>query len=138
MRYIPFMLLLVFGSFACQSQAPEPARSSQRAIDHYGDLGELLTPWGTLHVFDRLKAVHRVPPRYPMAARRAGITGTVLAVVLISETGEVEDVNIQKSSGEPSIDAAAVEALRHWKYPAGIVAGRCVSIQPISFSLSED
>lgn len=79
-------------------------------------------------------------PRYPSAARRRGIEGTVTLEVLVSAEGLPERVAIARSSGSGLLDEAAIEAVRRWRFrPARrgteAVEGR-VSV-PVTFRLIE-
>jgi protein TonB len=56
------------------------------------------------------------PPRYPAASRRNGEQGTVLLKVLISREGEALKVEVDKSSGWPNLDVAALDAVRGWRF----------------------
>ncbi|MBI2509585.1 MAG: energy transducer TonB, partial [Betaproteobacteria bacterium] len=56
------------------------------------------------------------PPRYPLAARRAGEQGTVTLRVLITREGLPARVELEKSSGSGHLDAAALEAVRSWRF----------------------
>ena len=55
-------------------------------------------------------------PRYPVAARRAGDQGTVTLRVLVTRDGLPARVDIEKSSGSPPLDVAALEAVRAWRF----------------------
>lgn len=55
-------------------------------------------------------------PRYPQAARRAGEQGTVTLRVLVRRDGSPSRVEIERSSGSPHLDAAALEAVRGWRF----------------------
>jgi periplasmic protein TonB len=56
------------------------------------------------------------PPRYPLAARRSGEEGTVTLRVRVTADGRAASVNIESSSGSPSLDRAALEAVRAWRF----------------------
>jgi protein TonB len=78
------------------------------------------------------------PPRYPTASRRNGEQGTVLLKVLISREGAALKVELDKSSGWPNLDAAALEAVRGWNFvPArrGNEAIEMSYIVPVVFRL---
>lgn len=60
-----------------------------------------------------------IPPRYPEAARRRGLTGTVVVQATISRRGRVIDVEIVGSSGVGSLDSAAERAVRTWRFARG-------------------
>ena len=55
-------------------------------------------------------------PRYPVAARRAGEQGTVTLRVLVTRDGLPSRVDVEKSSGSPHLDAAALEAVKAWRF----------------------
>jgi len=77
-------------------------------------------------------------PRYPVAARRAGEQGTVTLRVLVARDGLPARVNVEKSSGSAHLDAAALEAVRGWRFvPArqGTVAIESWVLVPIVFRL---
>jgi protein TonB len=55
-------------------------------------------------------------PQYPPAARRRGIEGRVLLEVRVDPQGHPASVQVADSSGEESLDRAAVEAVRSWRF----------------------
>lgn len=55
-------------------------------------------------------------PRYPVAARRAGEQGTVTLRVLVQRDGQPARVDVEKSSGSAHLDAAALEAVKVWRF----------------------
>lgn len=60
-------------------------------------------------------------PRYPSIAQAAGVQGTVTVEETISRTGTVEDV--RALSGPPLLQAAALAAVRTWRYRPYILRG---------------
>ena len=55
-------------------------------------------------------------PRYPLASRRAGEQGTVTLRVLVKPDGLPAQVEVERSSGSPHLDAAALEAVGGWRF----------------------
>jgi len=55
-------------------------------------------------------------PRYPVAARRAGEQGTVTLRVLVTREGVASRVAVERSSGSPHLDDAALEAVKAWRF----------------------
>jgi TonB family protein len=53
-------------------------------------------------------------PVYPDAAKNAGVQGTVVLELTVNRAGDV--VAVRVVSSVPLLDAAAVEAVREWKY----------------------
>ena len=77
-------------------------------------------------------------PRYPLASRRAVEQGTVTLRVLVSLDGLASRVAVEKSSGSPHLDAAALEAVKAWRFtPArqGADAVESWMLVPIVFRL---
>jgi periplasmic protein TonB len=72
-----------------------------------------------------------LPPEYPPAARRRQQQGTVVIAFACDELGVVTEVVVQRSSGFPLLDAAAVAAVQLWRFTNG--PGR--SEQPFEFRL---
>lgn len=78
------------------------------------------------------------PPPYPRLARKLGHEGVVQLEVLVSVTGRVDDLRIAVGSGHESLDAAALEAVRSWRFSAGQRNGQPVAMRvrvPVRFSL---
>lgn len=78
------------------------------------------------------------PPAYPLMSRRRGEKGTVMLRVYVSAQGEAESVQVRTSSGYASLDTAALEAVRRWRFvPArqGTQPVAAFVIVPIVFSL---
>lgn len=59
---------------------------------------------------------YQVKPRYPEAARRAGIQGVTTLRVRVLESGRVGEVLIDSSAGFRDLDLAAVDAVRKWLF----------------------
>lgn len=57
-----------------------------------------------------------IPPRYPGFAFLEGHTGNALLVITISAAGTVIDAQVSRSSGHRELDAAALHAVREWKF----------------------
>jgi len=79
-------------------------------------------------------------PRYPLAARRAGEQGTVTLKVLVSVDGLPRRVEVEKTSGASRLDAAALDAVRRWRFvPARHGAAPIESwvLVPVVFRLEE-
>ena len=57
---------------------------------------------------------HRVTPIYPEKARRKRLEGDVLLQASVNQDGSVDSVQVL--DGDPQLVAAAVEAVRQWRY----------------------
>jgi protein TonB len=87
----------------------------------------------------RLAYLHAPPPRYPTAARRAHVQGTVILRVQIDASGRPTQVRIEQSSGHPRLDRAArLQVLRKWMFQPARVHGRATpawALVPVQFRL---
>ncbi len=61
----------------------------------------------------------RVSPVYPVISRRRGEEGEVRFLVRIDPAGKVLSAEVVLSSGYPSLDASALEAVRKWAFVPG-------------------
>jgi TonB family protein len=71
--------------------------------------------------------VQRVAPVYPQMARAAHITGTVVLSATIGKDGRIKDAKIV-SSPDASLSAAALDAVRQWRYEPYKVNGQATEI----------
>ncbi len=55
-------------------------------------------------------------PVYPAIARRSGDEGTVMLKVLVSPEGAPVRVELDQSSGSKSLDGAALESVKGWRF----------------------
>ena len=55
-------------------------------------------------------------PVYPEAARRSSEQGTVMLRVHVARDGTASRVSVEESSGSPHLDAAALEAVKAWRF----------------------
>lgn len=68
-------------------------------------------------------------PRYPDEAKAAGITGTVLAEIVVNEQGLVTDARIIRSI--PMLDEAALETVKQWRFRPSLVNGKAVPVRMV-------
>jgi TonB family protein len=72
------------------------------------------------------KKLVSVPPRYPDDALQAKVQGDVVLDVVIDAQGVPTDVQVSQSV--PMLDAAAIEAVRQWRYEPTLLNGVPVPI----------
>ncbi len=56
------------------------------------------------------------PPAYPARAIELDLTGTVVVRALLDARGDPTETLVQRSSGHPILDSAAVAAVRRWAF----------------------
>ena len=79
-------------------------------------------------------------PLYPESARRAGIQGTTLLRIHIEPDGRVSDVSVERSAGHQSLDQAAADAVRRWRFePAQSSSGPVAmsALVPVEFRIGD-
>ncbi len=83
-------------------------------------------------------AISRPAPRYPSDALRNGESGTVLVRIEVDADGEPTAVSVVERSGSRSLDRAAVQAAKRWRFRPAQQNGRAVAgavEMPIVFAL---
>jgi protein TonB len=81
-----------------------------------------------------------VKPDYPSMSRRRGEAGTAYVHFVVGVTGKIESVELQKSSGYPRLDDAALDAMRATTCRPYIENGqaiRAARTQPYNFGLTD-
>jgi protein TonB len=82
------------------------------------------------------RVISRVPPAYPQLARQARVAGTVKVEATIGRDGRVRTA--RAVSGPPLLRRAAEDAVRQWKYQAGMLNGEPTEVTTqvdVSFTL---
>ena len=77
-------------------------------------------------------------PVYPPLARRVGEQGKVMLRVLVNAKGTADTVELRSSSGSTSLDEAALESVKHWRFVPARQGDQPVPawvLIPITFSL---
>jgi TonB family protein len=77
-------------------------------------------------VMERL-LIHKVEPVYPEAARRANLQGVVALDAVIASDGTV--VNLHPLSGPDGLTAAAMDAVRWWRFRPYRVRGEPATVE---------
>lgn len=83
------------------------------------------------------RKLKNVPPDYPEVAKQARVQGVVILEAVISPDGDVAEVKVLR--GIPLLDAAAIEAVRQWRYTPTYLNGVAVPVimtVTVNFKLS--
>lgn len=104
-----------------------------------GDLGAILEgpalpppppkPAGPIRVGQLVQPPRKIAdarPIYPEIARIARIEGTVVIDAIIDPTGRVDHLRVVRSV--PPLDAAALDAVRQWRYTPSVLNGEPVAV----------
>ena len=99
-----------------------PASAPETGAAEAGFSGEGAVTSGQSGGGSGLVLLQRVLPAYPKSSARAGEQGVTTVSIHVTESGRVDDVKVERSSGSRQLDKAAVEAFYRWKF-AGMPAG---------------
>lgn len=119
-------------------QFPDPPKQLERKI------ASAALPFQTaVHIGAQVDELPRklpanASPVYPADALSAGVQGRVLLKVDVQKDGGVSSARIEASSGHPSLDQAALAAVRNWRFDPARRAGIAVAYEvlvPVRFSI---
>lgn len=97
-----------------ESRVPAKAQGS--------DIPRVRVPAGVMQSF----LLHKVDPVYPEAAEQRGVQGIVVLRVVISPDGTVHELHA--ASGPPELTAAALDAVKWWRFQPYKVNGQPVEV----------
>ena len=82
---------------------------------------------------------NKVLPVYPATALSQGVEGVVLLSVLVGLTGQAERIEVKSSSGAAELDAAAVQAVKQWRFSPAAQGGAALASWfelPVRFAIN--
>jgi protein TonB len=100
---------------------PRPATAKPLLVSHWAE--------GNL--------TYRVQPSYPPLARQARVQGAVELRAVISKAGTIENLVVVR--GHPMLSAAAIEAVRQWRYRPYLLNNEPIEVETeitVNFVLS--
>jgi TonB family protein len=83
--------------------------------------------------------LNNTPPNYPASAKRMGIEGEVILLVVVQENGLPAEINIHQSSGFAILDESAILAVKKWQFVSAKQNGKNIRasvLVPIKFQLT--
>ena len=86
------------------------------------------------------RKVEMVQPSYPEDARKERIEGVVVVQTVIDETGRITRTRLLKGV-HPSMDQAAVDAIRQWRFEPALLDGEPVAVYynlTVNFRLDQE
>jgi periplasmic protein TonB len=103
---------------APQTVAPPPVRlnAALQGMESFTLEGRTTPP-------EALDIARNRRPNYPEASRRRGEQGVVRVELFVDPAGRVANVRVTESSGFAALDAAALEAVRDWRFRPAERAG---------------
>lgn len=70
-----------------------------------------------------LTVLTRIPPVYPLSAKRRGIEGWVCVRFVVDENGRVDKVEVVKSRPPGTFDQSVIRCVSGWRFKPGTVEG---------------
>jgi TonB family protein len=110
------LALLICLAFACVSYAQDSGESGAPS-EPVKVKGNVIN--GTL--------IHKVLPKYPKDAKKAGVSGTVVVKAIVRKDGSMRDV--EYVSGPEQLADAAVKAVQKWRYTPTLFNGEPVEVE---------
>ncbi len=71
--------------------------------------------------------INKVTPKYPPAAKTAGIQGTVELDAVITKTGHVDSLKV--ISGPKDLQQSSLDAVRRWRYKPFLLNGNPIEVE---------
>lgn len=102
---LPILILVSIIVVACASAPIRPAPEEAPDEPHFWNYKD-----------DTYPALVKAAPKYPEDLMREGQEGWVLIEYSLSESGEVVDPTVLRASPKDEFDAAAIEAVKRWRY----------------------
>jgi periplasmic protein TonB len=122
------------------SAAPAPVARAEPSAPAIAPAPQALRPAPVSPPSFNAAYLRNPPPRYPLIARRNGEQGTVTLRVLVTRDGAPGSVVLEKTSGWPSLDAAALATVKEWRFVPAQQNGQPVDapvLVPIVFRLQD-
>jgi TonB family protein len=155
-RYLLETSLLGFASVRQEFALAEPADWNRSITMQVGTLQETISVTATRPSALAAPAQNgrpiggniRVPvklvdkkPVYPAAMRESGLEGTVLLDASIGPDGNVLSAKVASPQVHPDFAAAAIEAVRHWRFSPTLLNGSAIEVSmrvSVRFSLTDE
>ena len=83
--------------------------------------------------------LNNTPPKYPPSAKRMGMEGEVILLVVVQENGSPSEISIHQSSGFAILDESAILAVQKWHFVSAKQNGQNIKasvLVPIKFQLT--
>ncbi len=79
-----------------------------------------------------LTVLVRIPPVYPLRARRLGIEGWVKVSFFVNKSGKVENIRILEADPENVFDSSVRQCVSRWRFKPGTIDGTPVTARMIT------
>jgi len=115
--------------FSVSSRLPPLAGDLSLPVVPAADLGRFDDIFGVGDLDSPLSILVRIPPIYPISAKRRGIEGWVRIRFIVNEDGSVSNLVVAESKPLKLFDDAVIRSVSGWRFKAGTVGGVPVKTQ---------
>ena len=120
------LLLLATLRVGCWSQTAAPAHAAPMSgCGGVAGKGQQVREADQNAVVGRL--IHKVQPKYPEAARKAHIEGTIVLCAVIGRDGKI--ASLRPLSGPAELTDSAMDAVHKWVYTPYLLNGEPVVVE---------
>ena len=124
-RFAAFAGCLVLGAATCASAlALHMQVNSTDASSHHANAHPNFVNVSPKTMQDQV--ISKVPPKYPVEAKKARIQGKVVLNAVIGKDGSV--LNLKVDSGPKELRQSALDAVKQWKYKPYLFNGQPVEV----------
>jgi periplasmic protein TonB len=137
-RLVLTALLLLSSGLIAQTKDPSSSSPSSASPPAQEKSDSQKPPATTFGELTKGKLIHKVRPKYPEAAKKAHIEGTVILNVDIEKDGTIG--YLEAVSGPAELIPAAIEAVRKWRYSPYLMKNEPIAVRTeirVNFALSQ-
>ena len=103
--------------------AVEPVAASEGLLPSGGLLRRVIVAADVMQSL----ITYRTMPAYPQVAQQQGVQGTVMLDTIVGKDGRV--LEVRPTSGPPELTAAAVDAVKNWRFSPFTLNGDAVEVE---------
>jgi len=89
---------------------------------------DITSSYGVHDIDEPLTPLSKIPPIYPMRAKRLSIEGSVSVKFLVNETGRVDTIEILDAKPSKIFDDSVMSCISKWRFKPGTIEGIPVKI----------
>jgi TonB family protein len=135
---LPIASLICASAWGQNPSLSAPKSDPEPQITQLGQMEPRQSSAGPLSDSTKLEPIKIQKAYYPLAAEKTQLQGEVMVRMHVSETGDVEGVDV--ISGDPMLAKSAVDAAKKWKFKPFIKDGKPIRVStkiPFDFAFSE-
>jgi protein TonB len=109
-----------------QASRPQSDSTASSVVDSFSNWNSIDVAVEITVPISTLTRTNYVAPKYPRAAQRRNVTGSVDVMFTVSTDGTVTDISIVRAEPEKTFNEAAMDAVAQWRFQPVIENGLAV------------